>query len=140
MNKKKNFVMIQQWILMLSVFLTFTACTDDNKPEENDNNVVGKWQKYEVLDDEGNFEEGDLDEFWIFNADGSFKNEDGGSITTIGYYSIEGNKLNIFSHSVDDPDEEENFSGNYRVDQNYMTYSFIDMKDGEESTIRFKRM
>lgn len=139
MKKKKNFTMIQKSVLVLSVFLTFITCTDDHKPEGGDS-IVGKWQKYQVLDENGNFSEGDLDEFWIFNADGSFRNEDSGSITTAGYYIVEGIQLMIYSHSIYDPDEEENFSGNYVIDNNYMTYSFTDMRDGEKSTIRFKRM
>lgn len=124
---------------MLSMLLTFTACNDDPQPEEG-HSVVGKWQKYQILDDEGNFSEGDLDEFWIFGADGSFKNEDGGSITTTGYYIVDGSELMIYSHDIDDPEEEENFSGSYIIDSDYMTYSFIDMKDGDKSTIRFKKM
>ena len=139
MNKKMNFVKIQRWILMFSLLQIFTACKDEDNPEHN-KSVVGKWQKYQVLDEDGNFSEGDLDEFWILNTDGSFKNEDGGNITTIGYYTADGSQLNIYSHSIDDPDEEENYSGSYVIDNNYMTYSFTEMRDGEKSTIRFKRM
>lgn len=136
---KKNFAMLQKCVLAFSSFLILTACTEDNKPESGED-IVGKWQKYQVLDNNGNFSEGDLDEFWIFNADGSFKNEDSGNITTTGYYTVDGSQLMIFSHSIDDPDEEENFSGNYVIDNNFMTYSFTDMRDDEKSTIRFKRM
>ena len=139
MNKKLNFVMIQRGILMFSLLLSFAACKDEDNPENN-RSVVGKWQKYQVLDEDGIFSEGDLDEFWILNTDGSFKNEDSGNITTIGYYTADGSQLNIYSHSIDDPDEEENYSGSYLIDNNYMTYSFTDMRDGEKSTIRFKKM
>ena len=139
MNKKLNFVMIQRGILMFSLLLSFTSCKDEDNPENN-RRVVGKWQKYQVLEEDGTFSEGDLDEFWILNADGSFKNEDGGNITTIGYYTADGSQLNIYSHSIDDPVEEENYSGSYVIDNNYMTYSFTDMRDGEKSTIRFKKM
>lgn len=139
MNKKMNFVMIQRGILMFSLLLCFTSCKDEDNPENN-RSVVGKWQKYQVLDEDGIFSEGDLDEFWILNVDGSFKNEDSGNITTIGYYTADGSQLNIYSHSIDDPFEEENYSGHYVIDNNYMTYSFTDMRDGEKSTIRFKKM
>ena len=139
MNKKLNFVMIQRGILMFSLLLSFTSCKDEDKPEHN-KSVVGKWQKYQVLDEDGIFSAGDLDEFWILNIDGSFKNEDSGNISTIGYYTVDGSLLTIYSHSIDNPDEEENYSGSYVIDKNYMTYSFTDMRDGEKSTIRFKRM
>lgn len=139
MKKKMNFVRIQRVIIMVSLFLGFTACTEDNKPEAAAS-VVGKWQKFQVLDEDGSFKEGDLDEFWIFNADGSFKNQDSGNITATGYYTADGSQLNIYSHSIEDPDEEVNYSGSYVIDTNYMTYSFTDMRDGEKSTIRFKRM
>lgn len=126
-------------VLMLLAALSFQACNTEDEPSESED-IVGKWQKYQVLDDNGNFSEGDLDEFWIFNADGSFQNEDGGSINATGYYTIEGSQLMIYSHSTDETDEEENFAGNYVIDNNYMTYSFTDMRDGEKSTIRFKKM
>ena len=125
--------------LLLMAIVSFTACNNDDEPT-NDTGIVGKWQKYQVLDDDGNFSEGDLDEFWIFNVDGSFINEDGGNVTTLGYYTVDDDKLMIYSHSVDDPSEEENYSGNYVIDNNFMTYSFTDMEDGEKSTIRFKKM
>ena len=131
--------MIQRGILMFSLLLCLTSCKDEDNPENN-RRVVGKWQKYQVLEEDGIFSEGDLDEFWILNVDGSFKNEDSGNITTIGYYTADGSQLNIYSHSIDDPVEEENYSGSYVIDNNYMTYSFTDMKDGEKSTIRFKKM
>lgn len=125
--------------LLLVAIVSFTACNDNDDPAD-DMGIVGKWQKFQVMDGEGNFSEGDLDEFWIFNVDGSFKNEDGGNLTTSGCYIVEGSKLMIYSKSVDDPSEEENFSGNFIIDNNFMTYSFTDMKDGEKSTIRFKKM
>ena len=139
MKKKMNFTMIQKCVLIFSLSLIFIACKDDNKPEML-NSVVGKWQKYQVMDNNGNYSEGDLDEFWIFTADGYFTNEDSGHITTEGYYTVEGNQLKIYSHSIFDPEEEENFSGKYVIDNDFMTYSFTDLRDGEKSTIRFKRM
>ena len=126
--------------LLLMAIVSITACNDDNEEPTKDTGIEGKWQKYQVLDDEGNFTEGDLDEFWIFNVDGSFENEDGGTVTTTGYYTVDGNRLMIYSRSVDDQDEEENFSGNYVLDNNYMIYSFIDLNNGDTSTIRFKRL
>lgn len=139
MKTKKIIDIIKTSILMLVVLTAFTACTEDDNTPGDDKSVVGKWQKYEVLDDDGNFTEGDPDEFWIFNTDGSFINEDGGSVTATGYYNVEGSRLTIYSHSVDDPDEEENYSGDYLIDNIYMTYTFTDLADGEKSTIRFKK-
>lgn len=133
--------MVWKCIFAFSLIFILNSCSDDNEPEsDSGESVVGRWQKYQVMDSNGDFSEGDLDEFWIFYADGSFKNEDSGSITTTGYYTVEGSMLNIFSHSTDDMEEEENFSGNYVIEDEYMTYTFTDLRDGEELTIRFKRM
>lgn len=137
--KKKIFDLFMNGGIMLMLLFVLPACNNEDEPEKT-NGVIGKWQKYQVMNDDGSFSEGDLDEFWIFNADGSFENEDSGNMTTIGNYSVEGNLLTIYSHSVDDQDEEENFSGTFVIENNFMTYSFTDLRDGEKSTIRFKKM
>lgn len=82
----------------------------------------------------------DPDEFWIFEADGSFQNEDGGEITTIGTYKIEGNILNVYSHSIDYPDELENFSGVfYFIDCN-LCYDYYNLLTGDKAKALFKKM
>lgn len=83
---------------------------------------------------------GDLDEFWIFEANGSFQNEDGGEITTVGTYEINGNNLSIYSHSVDNPNELENFSGEFSFSDGHMLYDYLDLETGDKSKILFKKM
>ena len=131
-------------LMLLFLSLPFASCDktngSENEPNPNPDNIVGKWQKYQVLDDDGIWIPGDLDEFWIFNADGSFRNEDGGETTTVGTYQITGTTLTIFSHSIDDPDDVENFSGEFTFTNGFLNYDFYDLETGEESAILFKKM
>ena len=123
--------------------MTLNSCHSDKETGELLPNtaIIGEWQKYKVMLDDGTFETGDLDEFWIFNADGSFRNEDGGAITAIGTYKIVNDtQLTINSNSVEDPSREENFSGTFVIDGVLMTYEFTDLSDGYNSTIIFKKM
>lgn len=129
--------------LMLLLSLSFLACdkNEENTDENNTNpkNIIGKWQKSQVLDEDNSWVPGDLDEFWIFKSDGSFQNEDNGAITSVGTYKINGNILTINSHSIDEPKEIENFSGEFYFRDDFMYYDYIDLETGDGSTVLFKR-
>lgn len=137
--------------LILFSIAVFTACEKDDNSQgsvspgggnTNPGSIVGKWQKYQSIQPDGEISSGDPDEFWIFNSDGSFQNEDGGAITTIGTYTTNGNDLLIESRSVDNPLDRENFAGTYSIDNGFMTYKFVEI--GFESygyiTIKFKKV
>ena len=139
----KKFKYILLPILCFFLSINFVSCNDDNdEPENSDvtkNELIGKWQKYAILDEDGSLTDGDPDEFWVYNADGSFQNIDGGEVTTIGTYKTEGQILTIYSHSVDDPNDEENFRGSFVINGDQMTYSFEDLIYGDTATIIFKK-
>ena len=132
--------------LIAVVLISLAGCgdKDDNEPptpEENIPNfsIVGKWQKYMRLNDDGNFTVGDLNEFWIFYNDGTFENEDNGEICAIGIYILKDNTLTIYSVSASD-NEPENFTGTVSIEDNFMVYTFSEIGETDYSTYRFRRM
>ena len=118
-----------------------TSCGDDkdlpDSPDAGNKEILGKWQKYATVEDDGSLSGGDPDEFWIFNADGSFINEDGGAVTTTGTYKVEGNTLTILSKEIDGDREEENFTGTFRIEGKYMDYTFTEIGYNDFTTYRF---
>ena len=123
-----------------------TSCDDKNEnepqaPEDNiiDYPIVGKWQKYQRINEDGSFSVGDLDEFWIFEEDGTFQNEDSGEICSIGDYTLNDNILTIHSLSTDD-NAPENFTGTVSIEANYMTYTYTVIGDDDYQSYRFKKM
>ena len=130
-------------ILMLS--LMFASCDkmDDvyeDEPNTNPKNIIGRWQKSQMEYEDKTWGVVDLDEFWIFTSEGSFQNEDGGEITAVRTYKINGNILSIYSHSVDDPNELENFSGEFYFSNGHMFYDYYDLETGEVSKVLFKKV
>lgn len=117
------------------------SCGDDQdspgSSEEMNKTILGKWQKYARLEADGSLSGGDPDEFWIFNTDGSFENEDGGEVTAIGTYKVDGNTLTIMSRETDGDRNEENFTGTFKIEGKYMDYTFTEIGDNEFTTYRF---
>ncbi|MCH5224195.1 MAG: hypothetical protein J1E82_09160 [Muribaculaceae bacterium] len=144
--ERKNFLTyLKGGLMLLLLSLMFVSCdkkddTRDDEPEANPENIIGRWQKFQVEIEDNIWEPGDPDEFWIFGPDGSFKNEDGGELTTIGTYQINGNILSIFSNSLDDPDETENYSGEFYFTNGNLIYDYYELETGEKSKVLFKKM
>lgn len=116
------------------------SCGEDNDAPYSggaEKEIVGKWQKYAVVENDGSLSGGDPDEFWIFNADGSFVNEDSGEITAKGNYIIDGHNLTITSREIDGDREEENFTGTFKIEGLYMDYTFTETGKGNFITFRF---
>lgn len=137
----KNGLKIMAFAMMLmTVPIAVVSCDNEDKPDspsEQDSAVVGKWQKYARVDDDGSLSGGDPDEFWIFDADGSFRNEDSGNITTTGTYTVDGNVLTIMSRQPGSEGEEENFTGTFSIEGRYMDYTFTEIGDDDYTTYRF---
>ena len=144
--EKKNFLMyLKGGLMILMLSLMFASCdkkedVEEDEPNTNPKNIIGRWQKSQMEYEDNTWGPGDLNEFWIFMSDGSFQNEDGGEITAVGTYKINGNILSIYSHSVDDPNELENFSGEFYFSNGHMFYDYYDLETGEESKVLFKKM
>lgn len=127
-------------MVLMTAGMAVVSCDNEDKPDsppQQDSAVVGKWQKYARVEDDGSLSGGDPDEFWIFEADGSFRNEDSGSITTTGTYTVEGNVLTIMSRQPGSNGEEENFTGTFSIDGRYMDYTFTEIGDDDYTTYRF---
>ena len=137
----KRFLNPTVWLIM-SLFCTIpTACGEDKDepgtPDAQESSIVGKWQKYAMVAADGSLSEGDPDEFWIFNKDGGFVNEDSGAITTRGTYTVEGSILTIISKEVDGDRRDENFTGTFKIEGQYMDYTFTEIGDDDFITYRF---
>ena len=145
MEKKNFFKYFKGGLMILMLSLMFASCdkkddVDEDEPNTNPKNIIGRWQKSQMEYEDKTWGVGDLDEFWIFKSDGSYQNEDSGEITAIGTYKINDNILTITSHSVNDPKEVENFSGEFYFSNGHMYYDFYNLETGEESRILFKKM
>lgn len=60
-------------MMLMTACLAVVSCDNDDKPyspSQQDSAVVGKWQKYARVEEDGSLSGGDPDEFWIFEADG----------------------------------------------------------------------
>ena len=128
--------------LMISLFCTMaTSCGKDKDepgaPDAEESSIVGKWQKYAKVASDGSLSGGDPDEFWIFNKDGGFVNEDSGAVTTRGTYTVEGNTLTIISREIDGDRKDENFTGTFKIEGQYMDYTFTEIGDDDFITYRF---
>ena len=145
MDKKNLLMYLKGGLMFLMISIAFTSCdkkdeVDEDAPNTNPKNIIGRWQKSQMEYEDNTWGPGDLDEFWIFMSDGSYQNEDGGEITAVGNYKINGNILSIYSHSVDDPKEVENFSGEFYFSNGHMFYDYYDLETGDESKVLFKKM
>ena len=137
----KRFLNPTVW-LMMSLFCTLpTSCGEDKDepgtPDAQESSIVGKWQKYAMVAADGSLSDGDPDEFWIFNKDGGFVNEDSGAITARGTYTVEGSTLTIISREVDGDRRDENFTGTFKIEGQYMDYTFTEIGDDDFITYRF---
>ena len=123
--------------MIAAMSVSFVSCgNDEDKPDTppiGKQSVVGKWQKYARVENDGSLSGGDPDEFWIFNANGSFRNEDSGNITATGTYTVDGDSLTIMSRGS----REENFTGTFKIDGLYMDYTFTEIGDDDYTTYRF---
>ena len=124
------------------------SCGDDNDKdkdepeapkEEEINSVVGTWQKYQRVQDDGSLTSADPDEFWIFDEDKSFLIEDSGNITDAGTYSIDGNILIITMSNLSDPREIERYRGFFEIKDGYMNYQYAD-SDNDWREYRFRKI
>ena len=126
--------------LMLAVFLccsVMTSCGDD---DEESSSIVGKWQKYQRVYEDGSISEGDLDEFWVYNADGTFQNIDGGDVSEVGTYTVSGNTLTISAHADGNYDDSYVITGTFSINNDMMTYTFVyDDYPDEPETLIFKK-
>lgn len=122
-----------------------TSCGgDDNEPEnpttDTQKLIIGKWQKYQYINDDGTVESGDLDEFWIFEENGVYKNEDGGNLTSLGNYKLDNSFLTISSYLIDEPSETENMKGIVEFENGYMTYQYTYVGENDYTTYRFRKI
>lgn len=131
--------------LPLVAFMSF-SCGDDKedepenpKPEETVT-IIGKWQKYQIVNDDGSLSGGDPDEFWIFEKNNNFSIEDGGEITDMGTYRVDGKMLIIKQYSVSDPNESEELRGVYEIKDGYMNYQFTVVGEGYSAEYRMRKV
>lgn len=106
----------------------------DNPQEESRTDIIGKWQKYRYVEDDGSLSVADYDEFWIYGKDNSFMVEDGGEITDRGTYKTDGSTLIIYQYSVDDPTERRELRGYYEIKDGYMNYQYAEVGEDEGYT------
>ena len=144
MEKKIFFIYLKGALTLLLISLICISCDKKDWTGDGPNtipkNIIGRWQKFQMEYGDNGWRPGDLDEFWIFKSDGSFQNEDGGEITTVGRYQINGNILSIYYHSTDKPYELEIFSGEFYFSNGHMYYDYYNLETGEESKVLFKKM
>jgi hypothetical protein len=134
----KNFKKLLWFLPLMLLCSVVTACGDD--PDDTQS-IIGKWQKYQRIDDDGSISEGDPDEFWVYNADGTFQNIDGGDICDTGTYTVSGNRLTITAHEVDDASNVYVITGSFSIADGFMTYTFVYDDDPEyPETLVFKKM
>lgn len=137
----KNLFKPTLFLMMAAISCMAVSCKDEKeepqKTGDANKEIVGKWQKYGTVESDGSLSGGDPDEFWIFNSDGSFVNEDSGEITTRGSYSVEGNTLTILSREPGSEGKEENFTGTFKIDGQYMDYTFTEIGENDFTTYRF---
>lgn len=134
----KKFKVIFAVMALFASMTAVSSCGDDepdNMPTQK-KEIVGKWQKYGRVAEDGSLSGGDPDEFWIFGADGSFVNEDSGNLTAQGTYTVEGNVLTIMSCEIGGG-KEENFTGTFTIEGRYMDYTFTEIGDDDFTTYRF---
>lgn len=129
------------FLIMAAISCMAVSCKDEKeepqKPGYSNKDIVGKWQKYATVESDGSLSGGDPDEFWIFNSDGSFVNEDSGEITTRGSYTVEDNTLTILSREPGSEGKEENFTGTFKIEGQYMDYTFTEIGENDFTTYRF---
>lgn len=136
----KNFKKLLWFLPLMLLCSVVTACGDDDDPDDTQL-IIGKWQKYQRIDDDGSISEGDPDEFWVYNADGTFQNIDGGDICDTGTYTVSGNRLTITAHEVDDASNVYVITGSFSIADGFMTYTFVYDDDPEyPETLVFKKM
>ncbi len=136
----KNFKKLLWFLPLMLLCSVVTACGDDDDPDDTQS-IIGKWQKYQRIDDDGSISEGDPDEFWVYNADGTFQNIDGGDICDTGTYTVSGNRLTITAHEVDDASNVYVITGSFSIADGFMTYTFVYDDDPEcPETLVFKKM
>ena len=132
-----------KWLMSAIMILPFmlSACSDkdEENPIDNPDSIVGKWQKIGIVAPDGSVSGGDPDEFWIFEENGTFKNEDGGELTAIGNYDIRQNELTITSQEPWEGGEEENFTGTFTISNGYMDYYYTEIGENDYTTCRFKK-
>lgn len=125
---------------MLVCCYIMTSCGDDDDDPNNVSAIVGKWQKYQRINDDGSISDGDPDEFWVYNADGTFQNIDGGDLCEEGTYSVSGNTLTITAHEVNYPEDSYIITGTFRIENGLMTYTYVYDDDPESDTLVFKKV
>lgn len=136
----KNFKKLLWFLPLMLLCSVVTARGDDDDPDDTQS-IIGKWQKYQRIDDDGSISEGDPDEFWVYNADGTFQNIDGGDICDTGTYTVSGNRLTITAHEVDDASNVYVITGSFSIADGFMTYTFVYDDDPEyPETLVFKKM
>ena len=135
-----NYAKVASLALILCIA---TACGDneDNEPQNPDEpdpytSIIGKWLRYQRINDDGTISPGDLDEFWIFYTDGSFEKEDGGELTSMGNFTISGDNLSIYSVSIPH-NEPRNLTGKLRFENGSMFYTYTDVGKNDYMTYRF---
>lgn len=142
---KKSVSYFRNGLMLSLAFMAVSACDKNDvekidEPKSDIENIIGKWQKYQVLDNDNKWIKGDYDEFWVYKSDGTFQNEDGGVIVTIGTYQINGSILTIYSRTLYEPYDVENFSGEFYFNNGYMQYDYFNLETGDKAITLFKKM
>lgn len=135
-------------IVMPLLAIIAISCGDDNKKEDEPENpqpdetasIIGKWQKYQRVNDDGSLSSGDPDEFWIFEKNNDFSVEDGGEITDIGTYKIEGKTLTIKTYSVSNSTDFEELRGFFEFKDGYLHYQFTEVGENDYIEYRFRKV
>lgn len=138
----------RKWLYSLPILAVMAiSCGDNNKEDEPDNPepekinaIVGKWQKYQRIQDDGSLTSADPNEFWIFEEDYNFTVIDSGDITDKGTYEINGMTLTISSYNVSEPDESEVIRGFYEIKDGYMNYQYTVVGEEDYVEYRFRKI
>lgn len=142
-NTKRKLLIVLPLLAVMSV-----SCGDDNKKENEPDDsqsgqttaIIGKWQKYQRVLEDGTLTTGDLDEFWIFEKNNNFMVEDGGEITDAGTYKIDGMTLTISMYDVEDPSERQELRGFYEIKDGYMNYQFTYVGEDYRAEYRLRKV
>lgn len=143
MTKKKFFINFKGGLILMLISLFISSCDkkgESNEPQINNKDIYGKWQQYEVVAEDNSYVPGNPDIIWIFNSDGSFQCENSGVIRTTGTYQIVGTLLTIYSHSVENSNFMEHYSGEFILSHGLLYYDYFNLRTGDEYIQGFKKM
>lgn len=117
-----------------------TSCgDDDNDTLGETNSIVGSWQVYQIVEDDGSVSDGDQEEIWVYESNGAFKSLYNGIVCDEGTYKVLDDALTI--NIIDENNDSWSLNGKFEIKNNLMTYTYSSSDaPNDHETIVFKRM